>query len=251
MWYATSPDGINWTERGQALGKGKSGSWDEEGVYTPNILVANKKYYLTYDGADRPWTEQNKAYEGFAVADTPDGPWRKLDQNPINVPTKVQYDNKDPRNFDSFRVCDACMLIRDGKYWWYYKGRGWNLTPKDTKLGVAIAKNPDGPYIKQKNNPVVYGGHEVLVWPHGPGVAALIGVVGSPHVRNTIQYAPDGIHFKPVARVVDPPAAPGGFRPDAFTDTRNAKPMIWGISMAHEGGDVYLIRFDCKLPQTW
>lgn len=247
VWYATSPDGIRWTERGEALGKGRKGEWDEEGVYTPGILVAGGKYYLGYDGADRPWSEASRAMEGLAVADSPDGPWRKLRQNPINRPTPAKYSVKDPKNFDSFRVCDVCLLIRGGKYWWYYKGRGKGRTPGQTMLGVAIAEKPSGPYVKHEANPLVRGGHEVLVWPHERGVAALIGTIGPPDIRNTIQYAPDGIHFRPVARVVNPPVAPGGYRPDAFTGAENAKPISWGIAMDSHRGEWYLVRFECDL----
>jgi len=247
VWYATSPDGIQWTERGEALGKGGRGAWDEEGVYTPGILVTSGKYYLAYDGADRPWTERSPACEGLAASDSPHGPWRRLPQNPINVPAPVKYPVTDPRNFDSFRVCDVCLMIRHGKYWWYYKGRGKDRTPGQTMLGVAFAENPEGPYTKYEGNPVIRGGHEVLVWPHRGGAAALIGNVGPPEIRNTIQYAPDGLNFHAVAKIANPPLAPGGYRPDAFTDAEDAKPMSWGISMARSGGEWYLVRFECDL----
>lgn len=247
IWYATSTDGTNWIERAQALGRGRSGAWDEEGVYTPGILVADGKYYMGYDGADRPWTAESPASEGLAVAQSPDGPWKKLSGSPVNVPTPPQYEVNDPRNFDSFRVCDVCLLIRAGKFWWYYKGRGKGRTPAQTMLGVAIAERPDGPYVKYEHNPLIRGGHEVLAWPQSHGVAALIGTVGPPKVRNTIQYAPDGIHFHPVARVANPPMAPGGYRPDAFTGAETARPMSWGIAMSGAHGDPYLVRFDCDL----
>lgn len=237
IWYATSNDGISWTERGQALGKGRSGAWDEEGVYTPGILVAEGKYYMGYDGSDRPWTGRSPAMEGLAVSDSPDGPWKKM-PNPVNVPTD------DPDAFDSFRVCDVCLLIREGKYWWYYKGRGVGKTPGGTKQGVAIAERPEGPYIKYNGNPVVRGGHEVLAWPHGSGIAMLVGRVGPEEVRMSVQYAPDGLTFRKVATLVNPPIAPGGYRPDAFTNAKDAEPMSWGISMGTTRGDPYLVRFD-------
>ena len=239
VWYATSKDGYTWSERDEALGKGAEGSWDEEGVYTPGILIAKGKYYLAYDGADRPWSERSPAMEGLAVSDSPDGPWQREPANPINVPTDS------PGKFDSFRVCDVCLLIRRGKYWWYYKGRGAGKHPGETKQGVAIAETPEGPYHKYEGNPVVHGGHEVLAWPHHSGVAMLIGTVGPEGVRETIQYAPDGLSFHAAGRIINPPIAPGGYRPDAFTDVADAEPMSWGLSMGTASGDPYLVRFDC------
>ncbi len=248
IWYATSKDGHHWEEQGEALGKGGPGAWDEEGVYTPGILVADGKYYLGYDGADKPWSDVSPASEGLAISDSPDGPWTRHPDNPLNRPTQPRYPFDHPRNFDSFRVCDVSLIVRDGKYWWYYKGRGHDRTPAQTMMGVAIADDPAGPYIKHAENPVVQGGHEVLVWPHGKGVAALIGWVGKDGVNRTIQYAPDGINFRAVAHVPNPPGAPGGYRPDAFTDIEDAEPMSWGLGMSHpDRGDPYLYRFDCDL----
>ena len=40
IWYATSPDGYTWTEKGEAVPQGPEGSWDDEGTFTPGILVA-------------------------------------------------------------------------------------------------------------------------------------------------------------------------------------------------------------------
>ena len=37
IWYATSFDGKSWTEKGQALAKGKPGTWEGASVFTPNI----------------------------------------------------------------------------------------------------------------------------------------------------------------------------------------------------------------------
>ena len=34
VWYATSPDGENWTERGQAVDKGTEGAWDSVSAVT-------------------------------------------------------------------------------------------------------------------------------------------------------------------------------------------------------------------------
>jgi hypothetical protein len=52
----------------------------------------------------------------------------------------------DTTAFDSMRVDDACLLVREGKYWLYYKGRQWNNSPANTRMGVAIAAKPGGTY---------------------------------------------------------------------------------------------------------
>ncbi|MEI6914045.1 MAG: family 43 glycosylhydrolase, partial [Armatimonadota bacterium] len=156
VWYATSPDGHNWTEKGEGLPRGSKGGWDEQSVFTPNILVAGGKYWLFYTGVPKPFiggrgNQVTKTAIGVAVADSPDGPWQKLDTNP------VLKTSEDTNLFDSMRVDDACMLVRDGKYWLYYKGRQWDRPFQETKMGVAIAEKPEGPYVKHSGNPVVKG----------------------------------------------------------------------------------------------
>ena len=249
IWYATSPDGIHWTEKGQALQPGPAGSWDDQSVFTPNILIAGEKYYLFYTAVAKPFTERTKTAIGVAVADSPDGPWCKIDSNPILCTGKAGKwigrtgTQAEPKGaWDSHRVDDACLIIRDGRYWLYYKGRQMGLTPAQTKMGVAIADKPTGPYIKYDKNPIVPTGHEVLVWPHRQGVAALISS-GPP----AIWYSRNGVDFFFQCQVTDRPNAPGAYRPDAFSDTNNGAGIKWGISMVHHRKWPYLIRFDCNL----
>jgi beta-xylosidase len=59
IWYATSPDGYNWTEQRQSLAKWEPGSWEGASVFTPNILVAEGKYWLFYTGTSRPFNEKS------------------------------------------------------------------------------------------------------------------------------------------------------------------------------------------------
>ena len=70
---------------------------------------------------------------------------------------------------------------------------------------------------------VLSGSHEVLVWPHEAGVAALCSI------SETIQFAKDGLHFTRLASARNRPNAPGGYRPDAFSDVQMPRPMLWGI----------------------
>lgn len=246
VWYATSPDGHTWTERGEAIPPGKEGSWDDEGCFTPGILVANNKYYLFYTGVNNPYRdpdlEKSKTRLGIATSDSPDGPWTKLSSNPILVPST------DTTQFDSHRIDDASVLVRNGTYWLYYKGRQWGKGATETKMGVAIADKPEGPYIKYKNNPVVKGGHEVLVWPLGKGVATMIGTVGPKEITRSIMYAEDGFHFKKTYDFTNTnvPHAPGAYRPEAFTDSGNGKMIEWGLHRVTKNGAAFLERFDLK-----
>ena len=235
LYYATSPDGLQWTEQGEAVGKGGQGTWDEHGVFTPNILVAGGKYYLFYTGVPRPFDADTKTAMGVAVADSPEGPWKRSDAKAVLVP------DEDPDTFDSMRVDDACFVVRDGRYWFYYKGRQAGRTPGQTKMGVAIAAEPAGPYVKHEAGPL-HAGHEVLVWPHGKGVASMATAAGP----RTIYFAADGIHFDARNPVSNPPRAPGAFRSDDFQHQAVGQGIRWGISHASQGGDLYLVRFDCQ-----
>jgi len=247
VWFATSPDGKVWKERGEAVKRGPEGSWDEQSVFTPNILVAEGRYWLFYTGVPKPFRNDGnrvtKTAIGVAVAETADGPWRKLDDNPVLVPSE------DTERFDSMRVDDSCLLVRDGKYWLYYKGRKWDDTPANTKMGLAIAEKPEGPYRKHVSNPVVRGGHEVLVWPEGRGVVAMITNCGPDGVRNTLQYAENGVDFAKMGELAGRvPTAPGAWRPEAFTDSGKGTVIGWGIHIGHKKGSLpFLERFECRL----
>jgi hypothetical protein len=250
VWYATSKDGYSWTERGRAIPKGTSGSWDAYGVFTPNILVAEGKYYLFYtavpDGFSNyphgPYRNSKPPATptaiGVACSNNPDGPWTKYEGNPVLKPTGGY------EAWDNFRVDDACLIIYKGRYWLYYKSRAskpGQVWYGPTPMGVAIADKPLGPYIKSKANPLVRPGHEVLVWPHGPGVAA--------YAKNGgIWYSEDGIRFtqkldtrtKPVA------GAAGAYRKDAFEDDGWGDGITWGLCHT-TGGTLGLRRFECDL----
>ena len=62
-------------------------------------------------------------------------------------------------------------------------------------MGVAIADNPEGPYLRHSKKPVIEGGHEVIIWPYGKGVVALITTAGKKDMINTLQYSEDGVTF--------------------------------------------------------
>jgi beta-xylosidase len=237
IWYATSTDGHAWVERGEALPKGDAGSFDEHAVFTPTILCANGMYHLFYTAVPKPFDEHTRTAIGVASAHSPHGPWARSDGNPVLRPSD------DPDEFDSMRIDDTCIIVRGDEYWMYYKGRQLDHTPRETKMGVSIAREPTGPYEKHAGNPVLDSGHEVCVWPHGVGVGCLVSDVGPQ--GNSLQYSDDGVHFRKVADTV-PPQAPGPFRADGFA-SESGPGVTWGICMKLDREWPYLARFDCRL----
>ena len=186
------PMGMSGRRRVWRWPRARPGSWEGASVFTPNILVAEGRYWLFYTGTSRPYKRpfNPDSKIGIAVSDSPDGPWERLTTNPA----LTNSDN--PDDFDSHLIDDACLIVRDGKYWLYYKGRQLGKSPGQTQMGLAIAEKPEGPYVKHEANPVIPGNHEVLVWPQGTGVAAMIGSTGPKQITNSILYAEDGVNFK-------------------------------------------------------
>ncbi|HUT10090.1 MAG TPA: family 43 glycosylhydrolase [Thermoguttaceae bacterium] len=241
VWYATSPDGHTWTEQGMALAKGEPGSWEGASVFTPNILVAEGRYWLFYTGTSRKFGKpfNPDSTIGIAVSDSPDGPWERL-------ATNAALKNSDnPADFDSHLVDDACLIVRGGKYWFYYKGRQLGKSPGQTKMGVAIADQPQGPYVKYEGNPIVQGNHEVMVWPQGTGVAAMIGTTGPNEITRSIMYAEDGLHFSKTHNILNVPTAAGAYRPEAFTDSGTGERIDWGVHIGKQNESLpFIQRFD-------
>jgi len=232
VWYATSPDGRQWTEQGETAGKGGPGAWDEHGVFTPNILVFGGKCYLFYTAVAAGHGSTTPTRIGVTVSDSPDGPWKKFEGNPVLSPSP------DPAQFDSMRVDDAAFVVRDGKIWFYYKGRQINKSPAETKMGVAIGDSPTGPFVK--HGEPLHQGHEVMVWPQGAGVASLASAAGP----RMIYFAADGLHFQPRTLLKGGLGAPGAYRNDHFQNNAVGQGLTWGICHSTKSGDVYLRRFD-------
>ncbi|MGG4036408.1 family 43 glycosylhydrolase [Paenibacillus cisolokensis] len=234
IWYATSPDGVHWTERGRAVGRGPKGSYDDRSVFTPEILHHGDKFYLVYQVVQSPYKLRSLENIAMAVADSPDGPWRKLDAPILRPSNNGEWfgddDNrltvKHKGDFDSLKVHD----YYNNQFWLYYKGEQMgeemNFGGRTTKWGVAIADHPEGPYVKSEYNPVTNSGHETCLWQYRGGMAALLTTDGPE--KNTIQYAHDGINFEIEAVIKNPPEAPGPYRtPDS--DRSPLEGLRWGL----------------------
>lgn len=248
IWYATSNDGYSWIEKGQALAPGEKDSFDSHAVFTPNILFYKGKYYLYYTGVKPTPGDTKMVFEnnsetditgiGLAISDSPDGPFSRIGNQPILTISE------DTNAFDSYRIDDAALNIRDDKIWLYYKGRSLKYGkkgPRHTQMGIAFADKPEGPY-KKYGNPVLDRSHEVIIWNTCGGVAAL----GS--LNSSLNFASDGINFSIVKEGLPKymPAAPGLYRPSISSDKDENK-VSWGICMGNKDRDVFLLRYSQKL----
>lgn len=246
IWHASSSDGLTWMEHGEALGRGPAGAFDEHAVFTPTLVVEGQDLFMFYTGVPEPFTNDDGGDKGtptafgVARASKPEGPWQRVRSTPILTPSRQ------PQAFDSHRIDDACVIVRDGGYWLYYKGRQRGCSPDQTKMGMALAEHPAGAFHKHPASPVIASGHEVCVWPEGGGVAALISPVGPQ--GSTLQFSSDGVHFK-VLHHIQPPAAPGPYRPDFDPHPRSGA-LRWGISHAVDVDWPYLLRFNVNWKTT-
>lgn len=243
IWYATSMDGYSWIEKGEALGKGEKEAFDSHAVFTPNILKYDGKFYLYYTGVKPTPGNAENAFEnnsetdvtaiGMAVSDNPDGPFERISNEPI---LKI---SDDAALFDSYRIDDASLVIKDKAIWLYYKGRSRRYGrsgPGKTRMGVAFADKPEGPYRKY-TDPLVDKSHEVLIWNYNGGIASLASI------NRSINIAPDGLNFSTILENLSQiPAAPGLYRPHLTDHSIKGLPG-WGISHKSKDGDIFLIRF--------
>ena len=256
VWYATSKDGWTWDEQGMAVGRGEAGAYDDRSVFTPQVMVHDGKYVLVYQTVKAPYVNRVKNQVGMAVADSPDGPFEKLDA-PILSPTDdgdwlgdedTRFKVEQQGSFDSHKVHDPTLLFYNNKFYLYYKGErmGERKTfgGREIKWGVAIADNLTGPYVKSEYNPITNSGHELCVWPYHGGVSALI-ITDGPE-RNTIQWAPDGVNFEIQSHIKwGPPAA--GLVHDLDFEAHPVEALKWGLSHEYVSYDWQkIMRFENK-----
>ena len=243
IWYATSEDGLHWEERGEALGRGRRGAFDEHAVFTPTVMLAEDRWWLFYTAVPEPFDNAGggpagtETRIGVASAAAPEGPWERVGADPILEPSAVA------ERFDSHRVDDGCLVRWRGEYRLYYKGRQRGLAPDQTRMGLAVASRPEGPYTRYQGNPVLDSGHEVCVWPHGPGLGCIVAPCGPQ--GSTLQYSDDGLRFRRV-RAIEPPRAPGPCREDRWEEG-NAPGISWGLCQNTASAWPCLLRFDTDL----
>ena len=226
---AASADGYQWTDLGQALGRGQEGAWDQSGAIAPYVVSHGGEFYLFYTGFRDGKLATREL--GCAIAEHPGGPWIRWHGNPI------LRQSPDPTAWDSGMLGDSNVLFRRGKWWLYFKSRRDTETSRQTHVGVALADKITGPYQKHLDNPL-FAGHAFSAWRHRDGVAALCGAI-SPKIK----WSPDGLHFLDAGEM--PNQSTGLFSPDADSDPDNLRGFDWGLEVYTEAGTRGLRRFDC------
>lgn len=243
VYYATSKDGFHWEEQGIAGVRMPKGEYGDRSATTPDILVYEGKYYLYFQSFTGKFDPLKGDYcdVSIAWADSPDGPWTRLDKPIVALGAEDEWDGS--------AIHDPYPLVYQGKVWLYYKGQPLNrgMESITRAQGVAIADCPEGPFEKSPLNPVINSGHETCLFPFYDGIAAIISLDGPE--KNTIQYAPDGLNFDVKSHIQMPPIAPGPFCPDAFADNGDGRGITWGLCHItdHDRKHSFLARFDCDL----
>lgn len=136
--------------------EGRKGKWDANTIHNPNVQKVDGKYVMLYIGNDTlkqdNWRNKAKSANtqrvGMAIADSPNGPWKRFDKPVIEV-------SKDSMAWDGYcTVNPSFMKHPNGEYWIFY--RSWDRRNDDRrKTGVAIAKKLEGPYVKYEGNPII------------------------------------------------------------------------------------------------
>jgi predicted GH43/DUF377 family glycosyl hydrolase len=135
--YATSSDGINWTkyENNPVLEVGPEGSWDENWVYWPSVIVIDSIFHMWYASVDD---------DKIGYATSPDGiKWTKHPSNPV-------LDKGPAGTWEDLFVSGPNVLFHDDTFhMWYYGGRDMDIRR------IGYATSPDGlTWIKYENNPI-------------------------------------------------------------------------------------------------
>lgn len=152
---ADQPEGP-YTVIGTVLKGRGSDHWDAHTVHNPTIHKVGEKYVLFYIGNNLDISTRNNEHHastqriGMAVADNLYGPWKRIsDKEPILTISK------DKSAWDSYLVTNPAFLQHEnGEFWLYYKA--WDRHNDNLrKMGLAIAKQLEGPYLPIPENPIV------------------------------------------------------------------------------------------------
>ncbi len=142
-------------------GTGKK-TWDKFGAHNPTIHKVGNRYYLFYiaNNNPKPLVHSSNQCIGLAVSQSLFGPWKRVGKDGL-----VLKPPDDPKYWDYKSTSGvsnpAFLQYPGGGYLLYFKSQGG-------KMGVAIAQNPEGPYVQlpfpvTRNNQAVEDGYAFVL----------------------------------------------------------------------------------------
>lgn len=143
--------------------------WDGRMAHNPRVVRDGRRWLMFYTGSTHPFADPDPSAEltcadprvvvarsrkriGLAVADRPEGPWRRPDAPLIDVR---------PDRFDGFLTSNPAPLRRaDGGWFMVYKARGWtggSAAPVHGPMVLAAAEADaaEGPWRRIGDGPIV------------------------------------------------------------------------------------------------
>jgi predicted GH43/DUF377 family glycosyl hydrolase len=140
--YATSTDGATWVKYGgnPVLTVGSDGSWDDEVLFSANVLIEGSTYKMWYSGVDETGSR-------IGYATSPDGVnWTKYAGNPV-------LGLGSPGSWDSTSVYYPNVLHNGSTYEMWYSGANGSA------YAIGYATSTDGVnWDRYPENPVVTTG---------------------------------------------------------------------------------------------
>ncbi len=154
---------------GTALkGRGRD-AWDADMIHNPTVHKVGSRYALFYIGNNVGLARRGNAPPsstqriGLAMADSLDGPWKRVGDGPI---LDVSPNRKD---WDSYITVNPALLEHpNGQFWLYYKAWDKYNSGDIRKIGLAVADRIEGPYRRHPANPLIDFSSRGPLWLEDP-----------------------------------------------------------------------------------
>ena len=199
-----------------ALGKTNKENWDGWCTHNPTVHKFNGTYYLYYMGNTGDgkvtsipgkeklnWTHRNNQRIGVAMANSPDGPWKRFDKPVLDIST-------DSLAHDALMTSNPSICQRpDGSYLMVYKAVGKKFpTPNGGPVVhmVATSDSPQGPF-KKYDKPIFtvegerFPAEDPYIWYQEGRYRAIVKRIkhsGNNRIFSLVQYdSEDGFDWKP------------------------------------------------------
>lgn len=153
--YATSADGISWSEHvGPVLSPGSAGVWDSSSVTLGSVLWNGTLFLMWYRGTN-PTTYQTGA---VGLATSTDGvSWTKISGNPVLKATAV----------DQGYIANPYVLKPTGTYGMWYTARSAAYPKTSPYTEILFATSYDGTHWTKWPHPVLQPSTDSMQWDSG------------------------------------------------------------------------------------